>query len=80
MRESARVEAQRRQLQQGDLPTYNQLRRPPESQPFILSSHGEDVLARGFYWQAAGGAALCLVGALATTWLVSNVLLPGLAS
>ncbi|QKE64360.1 hypothetical protein HNE05_13705 [Aquipseudomonas campi] len=80
MRESARVEAQRRQLQQGDVPTYNQLRRPLESQPFILSSHGEDVLARGFYWQAAGGAALCLVGALATTWLVSNVLLPGLAS
>lgn len=78
MRESARVEAQRRQRQQNDQPPRNQLQQPPESQPFILSSQGEDVLARGFYWQAAGGAALCLLGALATTWLVTNVLLPEL--
>jgi hypothetical protein len=79
MRESARSEAQRRQREQGEAPLRNQLQQPREAQPFILSSHGEDVLARGFYWQAAGGGLLCLLGALATTWLVSNVLLPGLA-
>ena len=33
---------------------------------FVLSSHGEDVLARRFHWQAAGGALMCLAGAL---WL-----------
>ena len=80
MRESARAEAQRRQLGRGEVPVHHQLRKPGESYPFILSSHGEDVLARGFYWQAAGGALLCLAGALATAWLVGNVLLPGLAA
>ena len=39
-----------------------------------------DELARGFYWQAAGGALLCVLGALASAWLVGNVLLPGLAA
>jgi hypothetical protein len=79
MRESARAEAQRRQASRGEAPVHHQLRKPGESYPFILSNAGEDELARGFYWQAAGGALLCLVGALATTWLVSNILLPGLA-
>lgn len=79
MRESARAEAQRRQLGRGEAPAYHQLRKPGESYPFILSNHGEDELARGFYWQASGGALLCVLGALATAWLVGNVLLPGLA-
>lgn len=78
MRESARAEAQRRQRARGEAPVYHQLRRPAESQPFILSTRGEDELAQGFYWQAAGGAVLCLLGALASAWLVLNVLLPGL--
>ena len=43
--------------------------KPGERQPFILSNSGEDELARSFYWQAAGGAVLCLLGALATAWL-----------
>lgn len=80
MRESARVEAQRRQVGRGEVPVHHQLRKPGETYPFILSNHGEDELARGFYWQAAGGALLCLVGALASAWLVGNVLLPGLAA
>lgn len=80
MRESARVEAQRRNTARGEVPVHHQLRKPGEAYPFILSSHGEDELARGFYWQAAGGALLCVVGALASAWLVGNVLLPGLAA
>lgn len=80
MRESARVEAQRRQVGRGEVPVHHQLRKPGEAYPFILSNHGEDELARGFYWQAAGGALLCLLGALASAWLVGNVLLPGLAA
>lgn len=80
MRESARVEAQRRQVGRGEVPVHHQLRKPGETYPFILSNHGEDQLARGFYWQAAGGALLCLLGALASAWLVGNVLLPGLAA
>ena len=80
MRESARVEAQRRQVGRGEVPVHHQLRKPGEASPFILSNHGEDELARGFYWQAAGGALLCVLGALASAWLVGNVLLPGLAA
>ena len=80
MRESARVEAQRRQVGRGEVPVHHQLRKPGEAYPFILSNHGEDELARGFYWQAAGGALLCLLGALASAWLVGNVVLPGLAA
>jgi hypothetical protein len=80
MRESARVEAQRRRGGRGEVPVHHQLRKPRESAPFILSNGGEDELARGFYWQAAGGALLCLLGALATTWLVRNVLLPGMGA
>ena len=80
MRQSARAEAQRRQQARGEAPVHHQLRRPGESYPFILSTRGEDELARGFYWQAAGAALLCLAGALASAWLVLNVLLPGLAA
>lgn len=78
MRESARAEAQRRQLQRGDAPVHNQLRRPRESYPFILACAGEDELAKSFYWQALAGGVLCLLGALATTWLLLNVVLPEL--
>ncbi|MEO4047618.1 GIDE domain-containing protein [Pseudomonas sp. CAU 1711] len=80
MRESARAEAQRRHRARGETPVHHQLRKPGESYPFILSCGGEDELARGFYWQAAGGALLCMLGALASAWLIGNVLLPGLAA
>ncbi|MDG9928308.1 MULTISPECIES: GIDE domain-containing protein [unclassified Pseudomonas] len=80
MRQSARAEAQRRHAARGEAPVHHQLSRPGESYPFILSNSGEDELARRFYWQAAGGAIVCLIGALATAWLVSNVLIPGLAA
>ena len=36
----------------------------------MLSSHGEEVLARRFYWQAAAGALACLGGAL---WLAAQL-------
>lgn len=80
LRESARAEAQRRQIGRKLMPARHQLRKPRESHPFILSNQGEDELARRFYWQATGGALLCLVGALATAWLLGNVLLPWLAA
>lgn len=42
----------------------HRLVRPEQNLPFVLSSHGEEVLARRYRWQAAGGALLCLCGAL----------------
>ena len=65
-------------MQRGDAPVHNQLRRPRESYPFILACAGEDELAKSFYWQALAGGMLCLIGALATTWLLLNVVLPEL--
>ena len=36
----------------------------------ILSCAGEDELVRSFYWQAAGAVVLCVLGAVATAWLL----------
>lgn len=80
MRQSARAEAQRRQRERSGGSVHHQLRRPGESYPFILSTRGEDELARSFYWQAGLAALLCVVGALSSVWLVANVWLPGLAA
>jgi hypothetical protein len=68
VRLAARLEAEDRHRQASGVPAQNQLSKPREAQPFILSNFGEDELARRFYWEAAGGAALCLVAALATAW------------
>ncbi|WP_322978682.1 GIDE domain-containing protein [Pseudomonas sp. C11] len=70
VRLAAQLEAEDRQRLRAQEPPRNQMARPREAQPFILSNAGEDELARSFYWQAAGGAALCLAGALATAWLL----------
>jgi len=70
VRLAAQLEAEDRHRQHSRQPVQHHLGKPREAQPFILACAGEDELARHFYWQAAGGAVLCLVGALATAWLL----------
>jgi hypothetical protein len=70
VRLAAQLEAEDRHRGTSAAPALNHLRRPPESQPFLLSSHGEDVLARQFRWQALFGALLCVGGAVATVYLL----------
>lgn len=74
VRQAAATEAAVRHRQAAAAPARNELRKPSEAQPFILSSKGEDELARGFRWQALAGALFCLGGALASAWLVNNQL------
>lgn len=68
VRLAAQLEAEDRHRLQSRKPVQHHLAKPREAQPFVLSTTGEDELARGFYWRAAGGAALCLVGALSLAW------------
>ncbi|MCQ4296907.1 E3 ubiquitin ligase family protein [Pseudomonas stutzeri] len=63
---AARFEAEDRHRQKSAAPEQHQLARPSEALPFVLSSHGEEVITRRFYWQATGGAVMCLAGAV---WL-----------
>jgi hypothetical protein len=70
VRLAARLEAEDRQRDASVAPSLDHLRKPTETAPFLLSSHGEDELARSFYWQAAGGAVICIAGAVATAWLL----------
>jgi hypothetical protein len=67
---AARLEAEDRHRQSSAAPEQHQLSRPDEALPFVLSSHGEEVITRRFYWQAAGGAVMCLVGAV---WLAMQL-------
>ena len=70
VRLAAQLEAEDRHRRTSAAPAMNHMRRPGESQPFLLSSHGEDVLARHFRWQALFGAVLCVAGAVATIYLL----------
>ncbi|MGQ7817507.1 GIDE domain-containing protein [Metapseudomonas furukawaii] len=70
VRLAAQLEAEDRHRRASVAPAVNQMRRPRESQPFLLSSHGEDELARHFRWQALAGALLCVAGAVATVYLL----------
>ena len=72
VRLAAQLEAEDRHRQISLQPQCHELRKPTEGQPFILSSHGEDQLARRFYWQALLGAVACLLGALAVALLLRN--------
>ena len=63
VRLAADLEAQRRHRLASNRQALHQLVRPGEGLPFVLSSHGEEVLVRRYRWQAAGGAVLCLLGA-----------------
>lgn len=68
VRLAAKLEAEDRHRQASLLPAQNHLSKPGESQPFILSNVGEEELARRFYYEAAGYALACLVGAVLTAW------------
>jgi len=72
VRLAAQLEAEDRHRAASGAPEQHHLQRPPEALPFLLSCQGEDELARGFRWQAAGGALLCLGGALALAWLLKQ--------
>lgn len=72
VRLAAQLEAEDRHRAASSAPELNHLRQPQEALPFLLSCKGEDELARAFRWQAAGGALLCLGGALAGTWLLTQ--------
>lgn len=74
VRLAAQLEAEDRHRVQSRQPALHQMGKPSQAQPFILSSHGEDQLARQFHWQALAGAVVCLLGALALTWLLRNAL------
>lgn len=66
---AARLEAQEEQQRAVQAPLQQVLSKPAEGLPYILSCAGEDELLRKFYWQALGGALLCLAGAAASHWL-----------
>ena len=74
VRLAAQLEAEDRHRLISVQPPRHELRKPAQAQPFILSSHGEDQLARQFYWQALAGGVVCLLSALALTWLLRNAL------
>ncbi|NQD94242.1 hypothetical protein HP532_16495 [Pseudomonas sp. CrR25] len=75
VRLAAQLEAEDRHRQRSQQPAQHHMAKPREAQPFILANAGEDELARHFRWQAAGGALLCLGGALATAWLLGVTVL-----
>jgi hypothetical protein len=72
---AARVEAHARHRQLLLQPAWHRLHQPAEARPFILSSNGKEELTPRLYWQAALGALVCLVGALATVWMINRQLM-----
>lgn len=64
VRLAARLEAEDRARRAQAEPLSHRLARPGSGQPFVLSSHGEEVIARRLVWQALGAAALFLAGAV----------------
>jgi len=67
---AAQLEAEDRHRQRASLPLQHRLAQPDAALPFVLSSHGQEVLAKRFFWQALGGAVLCLAGALLMAWVL----------
>ena len=71
VREAAEIEAQRLHRQRSADPANHYLRKPQENQPFILSSYGEDDIAKRFVWQAVFAACLCIASALASAYIIN---------
>lgn len=63
VRLAAGLEAEQRHRLASARQAQHRLVRPSEGRPFVLSSHGEEVLARRYRRDALGGAVLCLLGA-----------------
>ncbi len=72
VREAAETEAQRLHRQRSADPAQHFLRKPQESQPFILSSYGEDDIAKRFFWQAILAGCLCIASALGATYIINT--------
>lgn len=72
VRHSAEIEAQRLHRVRSTDSAQHYLRKPEENQPFILSSYGEDDIAKRFYWQAAIGACICIGSALAAAYVINT--------
>ena len=72
VRDAAAITAQQLHRQRSADPAQHFLRKPQENQPFILSSHGEDDIAKRFYWQAALAAGVCIVSALGATYIINT--------
>lgn len=66
---TARTKAEQQARQTSVAAARHFMRKPDENLPFILSSNGEDALARSLRWQSFWGALLCIGGALATAYL-----------
>lgn len=73
VRTAARQQAKQQQRQQAQAPVEHYIRKPDENLPFILSSHGEDELARRLRWKSLVGILLCLAGVLATVHVLSSL-------
>ena len=73
VREAARQQAVQQVLQLATAPARHFMRKPDENLPVILSSHGEDELARKLRWKSIGGAILCIGGALATAHVINSL-------
>lgn len=63
VRLAARLEAEDRRALAQAAPLEHRLVRPDSGRPFVLSSRGEEELARRYLRQAGGAALLCLAGA-----------------
>ena len=74
VRDSAKAEALRLHRLRSAEPAQHYLRKPQEGQPFILSSYGEDDIAKRFYWQAILGAVLCIASALGAAYIINTQL------
>ncbi|TDQ40220.1 GIDE domain-containing protein [Thiopseudomonas denitrificans] len=73
VRQAALQQAQQQKRQQATAPAGHFMRKPDENLPFILSSHGEDQLARKLRWKSLGGALLCIAGALASAHVLNGL-------
>jgi hypothetical protein len=72
VREAAEVAAQQLHRQRSAAPAQHFLGKPQESQPFILSSHGEDDIAKRFVWQAIFAACICIASGLGAAYIINT--------
>ena len=71
VRDSAKQQAQRIQQAQQIEPAQHYLRKPQENRPFVLSSYGEDAIAKRLRWQALLAGLVCVGSALAFVYILN---------
>lgn len=72
VKDSAKANAQEIHRTNNAKPAQHFLSKPQEKQPFILSSYGEEKIAKRFNRQAILGAILCIVTALGFTYIINS--------